>query len=288
MITTTIAEGPFLSIQGEALHTGCPSIFIRLFGCSFTCPGFGMPKGEKTTEVDEIIKNIDKYEKYEDLPLVTTGCDSYPAVYPEFKHFSRIMSTDEVVKEIMELLPDNKWEDFHLVITGGEPLLRKNHDFLIELLENKDMLMLRSLTFETNGTQPISLELDDCLTMWNSMRDIQSIYGGLTFSVSPKLTCSGNSKKVAIKPEIVKSYQDIGTTYLKFVVANDEDVKEALVDIKRYKKAGFNGPIYLMAEGGTEEKHNLHKKEVAELALKHGLRYSDRLHISLFGNKWAT
>jgi hypothetical protein len=28
--------------------------------------------------------------------------------------------------------------------------------------------------------------------------------------------------------------------------------------------------------------------EVAQLALKHGYKYSPRLHINLFGNEWGT
>jgi hypothetical protein len=43
-----------------------------------------------------------------------------------------------------------------------------------------------------------------------------------------------------------------------------------------------------MPVGGVNEVYNLNSKNVADLALKHGLRYSDRLHLPLFGNSWGT
>ena len=43
-----------------------------------------------------------------------------------------------------------------------------------------------------------------------------------------------------------------------------------------------------MPVGGVNEVYSLNNKRVAELAMKNGLRYSDRLHLPLFGNSWAT
>ena len=33
----------FYSVQGEGRYAGVPSVFLRTFGCNFTCGGFGMP-----------------------------------------------------------------------------------------------------------------------------------------------------------------------------------------------------------------------------------------------------
>ena len=46
----------FYSIQGEGRYMGVPSVFLRTFGCNFTCSGFNMPRGEVSVErfaVDE-------------------------------------------------------------------------------------------------------------------------------------------------------------------------------------------------------------------------------------------
>ena len=66
----------FYSIQGEGRYMGVPSIFLRTFGCNFTCDGFGMSPGEKSNERNLVAVNIEKYKSYQELPLVSTGCDS--------------------------------------------------------------------------------------------------------------------------------------------------------------------------------------------------------------------
>jgi len=58
------------------------------------------------------------------------------------------------------------------------------------------------------------------------------------------------------------------------------------VDI--YRAHGFEGPVYLMPVGGVETIYSLNNKRVAELAMKLGYRYSDRLQVPLFKNAWGT
>ena len=266
---------------------GVPSVFLRTFGCNFKCAGFGMPRGELSTEADEIAVVAHHYNKYEELPLVSTGCDSYASWHPDFKNLSPMMTTDAIVDRIMEILPYHEWCEEHLVITGGEPLLGWQRAYP-DLLEHPNMAKLREITFETNGTQALTEDFIKYLdTTW---------YGGdhvpagreITFSVSPKLSGSGELRQDAIRPEIVADYQNWGYTYLKFVVATEEDVQEALQVTKMYRDAGFDGALYLMPVGGVESVYALNNKRVAELAMKHGLRYSDRLQIPLFKNAWGT
>jgi len=104
----------FYSIQGEGRYMGVPSVFMRTFGCNFKCAGFGMPKGELTTEVEPIAANVHLYKSYEELPLVSTGCDSYASWHPAFKHLSPFYSPDEIAENIMKILPYGHWEDEHL------------------------------------------------------------------------------------------------------------------------------------------------------------------------------
>jgi 7-carboxy-7-deazaguanine synthase len=274
----------FYSIQGEGRFMGVPSIFLRTFGCNFTCSGFGMPRGEISTERDTIAfahGNI-PYKDYKDLPLVSTGCDSYASWDPKFKDLSPVIKSDALAKAIVDILPHKEWRDEHLVITGGEPLLGWQKQYP-DLLDHPLMEGLTEITFETNGTQPLSADFYEYLKKWNSgpLREI-------TFSVSAKLPGSGEKWEEAIKPEVVVEYEQVGYVYLKFVVATEEDLKDALRATEEYRRAGFEGPVYLMPVGGVESVYSLNNRKVAEMAMKHGLRYSDRLQVPLFKNEWGT
>lgn len=270
----------FYSIQGEGRYMGVPSVFLRIFGCNFKCEGFGMPKGEVSNERNVIALKANDYKDYRDLPLVSTGCDSYASWDPRFKHLSPVLSTDSIADSIMDMLPHKKWEDEHLVITGGEPLLGWQRAYP-DLLSNTKMLGLKELTFETNGTQELSEEFKDFLAA-------SFDYEQLTFSVSPKLSVSGEKWEEAICPDIVTDYSKLGHTYLKFVVASEEDVEEAERAVKAYKDAGFVGHVYLMPVGGVESVYHMNNRNVAELAMRKGYRYSDRLQVPLFKNEWGT
>ena len=61
-----------------------------------------------------------------------------------------------------------------------------------------------------------------------------------------------------------------------------------LITVKEYRDAGFRGSVYLMPVGGVESVYTLNNRRVAELAMKNGLRYSDRLQVPLFKNEWGT
>ena len=276
----------FYSIQGEGRYMGVPSVFLRTFGCNFTCSGFGMPKGEQSKEVDFVAAEVGKFLNYKELPLVSTGCDSYASWDPRFKHLSPVLDTDSVAEAVVDSLPYKEWKEEHLVITGGEPLLGWQRAYP-DLLEHPKMRALKEITFETNGTQDLTKEFKDYLDRWgwgvpgNFDRQI-------TFSVSPKLSVSGEKWDDAIKPEIIADYSMVGYVYLKFVVASQEDADEAEKAVKAYQDAGFRGPVYLMPVGGVESVYHMNNRAVAELAMKKGYRYSDRLQVPLFKNEWGT
>jgi len=282
----------FYSIQGEGAFVGVPSVFLRTFGCNFRCQGFGLergtPKAKHNPEVKELIASdrLNDIDKFEDLPIIHTGCDTYASIYPEFKRYMKDREVDEVVEHLLSLTPEGKWtmdngQDVHLILTGGEPMLWQK--FWPELLEHPGMQDLKNMTIETNGTQKLAKELVDVLTKWPLVK--------LTWSCSPKLTVSGESWKNAIKPEIVASYNHSlpdSNMYLKFVVADEVDVEEVEKAVGEYRAAGLECPVYLMPLGGRNEEYDMNEKRVAKIAMKQGWRFSPRLHLSLFGNAWGT
>jgi len=275
----------FYSIQGEGRYMGVPSVFLRVFGCNFTCDGFGMPRGEKSNERKLVASNINQFKDYKDLPLVHSGCDSYASWDPKFKDFSPLLTTDSIAESIQKMLPQGNWVDEHLVITGGEPLLGWQKVYP-DLLSHDLMKWLAELTFETNGTQKLSKPFMKYLSEWTSREGRGK--NSLTFSVSPKLPNSGESWSEAINPDIVCEYQKVGFTYLKFVIATEEDLKDAESAVSEFRQSGFNGPVYIMPVGGVESVYALNNRRVAEFAMNLGWRYSDRLQVPLFKNEWGT
>jgi organic radical activating enzyme len=272
----------FYSIQGEGRYMGVPSVFLRTFGCNFRCAGFGMPRGESSREVEDIAEVVHMFNDYKELPLVSTGCDSYASWDPRFKNLSPMLTSEAITDRIMEIIPHNEWQDEHLVITGGEPLLGWQRAYP-DLLNNPKMKALKEITFETNGTQKLTPEFKEYLRKWNS-----EVGKELTFSVSAKLPASGEKWEEAICPEVVCEYEEVGTAYLKFVVATEEDIADAECAVGAFRLAGFKGYVYLMPVGGVESVYTLNAKNVALAAMKRGWRYSDRLQVPLFKNEWGT
>ena len=159
----------FYSVQGEGRFVGVPSVFLRTFGCNFRCMNFGHSRGsyvrkegvKYNPEVKQLLDDgvLDKVEKFEDLPIIHTGCDTYASIYPQFKKYMKDHTVDEVVDYILSLTPEGKWtmsngQDVHFILTGGEPLLGWQK-FYVDLFEHPKMRDLKNVTFETNTTQPL-------------------------------------------------------------------------------------------------------------------------------------
>ena len=159
------------------------------------------------------------------------------------------------------------------------------------LLDHLAMKNLSDITFETNGTQELTEDFYQYIQDW-TMDPVfaQQNFGKwreVTFSVSPKLSVSGESWEEAIKPEIIAQYQEVGVTYLKFVVGSVEDFVEVDQAVQAYREAGFLGSVYVMPVGGTTTSYNDNRVVVADEALKRGYFYSPRLHVDLWGNGWG-
>lgn len=287
----------FYTLQGEGKYVGVPTIFIRTFGCNFQCRGFGMNHNQLTEEPERIAEQFKKHPewRYEDLPLASTGCDSYASWHPAFKDLSPVMDIDAILHEVNRAGAVLRYDAIrgsysldktqpHVVITGGEPLLGWQRAYP-ELLDGLKKHGYRYITFETNGTQAIKSELADYLLRQQIM-DSDPLK--ILFSVSPKLSCSGEATQEALKPDVVASYQQFGEVYLKFVVASEADSIEVHEFVDAYRDAGWQGEVYLMPVGGVHDLYQLTAPKVAELAMYNGWRYSPRLQVDIWRNAWGT
>jgi organic radical activating enzyme len=287
----------FYSVQGEGRFVGVPSVFLRTFGCNFECAGFGQERGNliATDEMPYVTDpKADKnhpqaYKSIEDLPVTPIGCDSSASWAMKYKHLQMTKSVDEVVDHITSLLPKGTFtgrhgEDIHLVITGGEPLLgwQRVWPALIDILHADFGLV--NVTFETNGSKFCEDNMVDYFN--NEGKDVH-----VTWSTSPKLTISGETREDTLKPECLVSMNKVTNSFLynKFVVRDELCLPDVDAYVSAYKKANVKiDSVFLMPEGATFEQQTLTEKDVAEICMNTGYKFSPRLHINLFGNAWGT
>lgn len=179
-----------------------------------------------------------------------------------FERTANQITLDEadVAAKIMALGQDR------LVITGGEPLLQGS-----ALARMAALLDGVSIEIETNGTVAPHAELDPLVAQYN---------------VSPKLAHSGNPADLALLPERLIAWAKEPKAYFKFVIAAPEDLSEVLALIERF---GIDrARVFVMPEGTDSATLRTRERWLAPLALEHGLRLSDRLHIHLYGDTRGT
>tara|TARA_E500000318_G_scaffold105655_1_gene112797 strand:+ start:278 stop:1165 length:888 start_codon:yes stop_codon:yes gene_type:complete len=286
----------FYSVQGEGRFVGVPSVFFRVFGCNFNCHGFGQGRDQskwlKPEEMPYMTQDLSHVKHVRDLPVVEIGCDASASWASRYKHLVAWDTVEDIAKKVTEHTPNNRWtnsndSDIHFILTGGEPMLWQRETQ--QLLRQPAFNDLKNLTVETNCTQLFKADFQ---------RFLHGLVAGdytknpvhITWSTSPKLSISGEKWNKAIRPEVAYQYSNIPNThlYFKFVVQDEQDLEEVEKARLEYKKAGVEADIYLMAVGATQEGQAKTATQVADLALKNGFKYSPRLHVDLFGNKWGT
>jgi len=237
-------------------------------------------------------QDITNIKHISELPVVNIGCDASASWSSRYKDLVEWNPVDEIAKKVTAYTPENKWtcangQDVHFIITGGEPMMwQRQIEALIRQPEFND---LKNITIETNCTQAWKDNFDKFmhgLTAGDYTKEPVHV----TWSTSPKLSISGEDWDKAIKPDVARQYAEIPNThlYFKFVIQDDQDLEEVDKARELYAKSGVDADIYLMGVGATVEGQAKTSKQVADIALKHGYKYSPRLHVDLFGNKWGT
>ena len=195
--------------------------------------------------------------------LACTWCDTaYTWRFTEFDRKANqvTLSEEDTAARIMALGGNR------LVITGGEPLLQGAAlARMVALLEGY------AVEIETNGTVAPHAALDPLVSQYN---------------VSPKLKHSGNAADLALIPERLAAWAKEPKAYFKFVIAAPEDLAEVLALQQTYVIPSDR--IFLMPLGIDSETLRTRERWLAALAIKHGMRLSDRLHIHLYGDTRGT
>ena len=264
----------FCSIQGEGRFTGKPSIFVRVAGCNLRCV-FG-----------------------------NSRCDTpYSSFELEKPKWNTVQEAAMAFGELFEKNPKVQ----HVVITGGEPMLYKEQikEFLSVIQHAENGFII---TIETNGTLPAidPWEDDEDCTNWIDL-----------WSISPKLSTSvdhqckfltesqrDNHNKTRINIDSLSSY--IGATFeankansqwgpdmegcvkpsyqLKFVYSGEDSVKEIKEILSKLPYVNEEN-VMLMPEGTTNDQLSKISQECADVCIREGWQFCDRLHIRIWGDK---
>lgn len=302
----------FHSIQGEGHYTGVPTAWIRFFLCNLQCDGFGQkfPTKPETWELPYKDYDPKSVNRVEDLPVWSKGCDSSYTWSKKFKHLMGQATGAELAQKLVDIMKNEHnpegWfrhplsmQHNHLCITGGEPLMRHAQNAFIDIYKALiDMPggpivgtnfyapdnLPSSITWETNGTQPLSNEFKNVV-------DTPLFKPEVFFSVSPKLwTVAGEKREKAIKPDTVREYYDISKNgQLKFVVGQTKEEWEELDEVvNMFRDAGVKYPVWIMPVGAREEEQHATAGDVARMAFERGYNVSGRMHVYLFGNAIGT
>lgn len=156
----------------------------------------------------------------------------------------------------------------HVIISGGEPTIQPELSQLCSLLKQEGF----HITIESNGT-----------TDYNGPVDLFSISPKLSNSVPVGTEFESMHAKARMKINVLKKLTSSYDSYLKFVCNSEAD----LVEIKGIQLALSlpSDRIYLMPEGQTNEELQARRLWLADRCLDNGYRYTDRMHIILYGKK---
>ncbi|QTN31483.1 7-carboxy-7-deazaguanine synthase QueE [Akkermansiaceae bacterium] len=235
----------FHTLQGEGAGMGVPAVFVRLSLCNLHC----------------VWCDTDHTWNFEGTPWVHEK-DAI-AGYAKYRREDVIIEMG--VGEIADAV--RKFGCRRVVLTGGEPLLQEEGLLgLMEVLRRDGHEWFFEL--ETNGTR---------------MPGEAFLAGVDQMNVSPKLANSGMDEAKRIRPEVLRGLAGTGKAWFKFVVQGEADVQEVLTLAEGNGIAP--GRVILMPEGRTLAEIDKIAGWLAERCRDLGLRFSDRLHVRLWGDR---
>lgn len=173
--------------------------------------------------------------------------------------------------EILDLLEPHK-EKYrngvqHIILTGGSPL--KQQDRLLGFINAFFLRFGFDPDYEVEN-EAVLMPHDNMIrrvACWNN---------------SPKLANSGMKEKIRLKPEVLSKMNRLKDSWFKFVVRDERDWEEIERDFLPHIT---KSRIILMPEGQTQDELNETREIVANIAIKHQVRFMDRLHVVIWNKK---
>jgi 7-carboxy-7-deazaguanine synthase len=159
-----------------------------------------------------------------------------------------------------------------VVITGGEPLLVPSLPSLISLCRD----LGKRVTVETAGTVDLEFNCD-------------------LVAISPKLANSNpvgtnwesRHDEARLRPDVVRHLLSRSPGILKFVIDEPNDIEEVMLWLKQMPDIE-RSIVWLMPQARTRDQLREKSSWLRELARSHGLNFSSRLHVEMFGDRRGT
>ena len=233
----------FHSLQGEGRHSGRPAVFVRASLCNLSC---------RWCDTD--------YTWNWESTSYRHDRDQEPG-YSKYRMEEQI--ADLPISEVAECI--TTFSCRHVILTGGEPLIQQKE--WAELIDALNVIDPRySFEVETNATLLPGGRFLDLIDHINA---------------SPKLANSGVPESQRTKPDVLEALSKLEKADFKFVIDTEGDLKEALALAERFSIP--KDRIFFMPKSHTPDELDTRDHWLAQRCLEHGVRYSDRLHLRLFG-----
>lgn len=166
-------------------------------------------------------------------------------------------------------LPRKLYEGQHLVLTGGSPLNQQAalERFIFLFIERYDFKPF--IEIENECALDPSDAMINYIDLWNN---------------SPKLSNSGNAPIIRYQPELLIKMNAFPNSWFKFVIAGEYDwveIREKYIDPGLIDK----NKVVLMPLGANRDELVSNAPIVVRIAVREGVRYSSREHITLWDLK---
>ncbi len=247
LVLAELDEQPeiFYSLQGEGVSIGVPSVFVRLSGCNLQCHWCDTEYTWNWSGTP--------YAHAKDRP-------DQPA-----KHERASVQCRRTPTEVAALV--RAWPCRNLVFTGGEPMLQQPPlQILATLLRSESADY--EVEVETNGTILPLPTFDECIARYN---------------VSPKLSNSRMAAGSRRVPDVIRHFVECPRATFKFVCSSDADAHEIAAFQAAYQVPQRR--ILVMPEATDAQTLEQRRMPLFELCKQHGWRYTDRLHVAIFGRR---